>query len=460
MIKDYCGIFGIYNHKDAAQLTYLGLYALQHRGQESAGIVVSDGKQFKYHKKMGLVTDVFKQEDLENLEGHLAIGHVRYSTAGSSSLKNAQPFVVEHFADPLAIAHNGNLVNTVELRSKLEKSGSIFQSTMDTEVIVHLIAKSKKEKWEDKLCDALRAIKGAYSLVLLTRDTLIAARDPFGFKPLCLGKKDDAYVVASETCALDLIEAEYVRDIEPGEILFINENGLKSLKPFKKEKHAFCIFEYIYFSRPDSYIFGKNVHVTRKNLGRALAREAKIKADLVIPVPDSGICAGLGYAEESGIPLDIAIVRNHYVGRTFIQPSQFIRDVGVKIKLNPVKEVIKGKKIIIVEDSVVRGTTSRVRVKTLREAGAKEIHMCVSCPPHKFPCFYGIDFPTKKELIANNYSMEEIAKFIGLDSIHYLSLEGMLKSMPLPKEEFCTACFNGKYCIKVKDEISKLALEE
>ncbi|NOX96859.1 MAG: amidophosphoribosyltransferase [Nitrospirae bacterium] len=457
--REECGIFGVFGHKDAAELTYLGLYALQHRGQESAGIVVSDGKKVRIQKGMGLVTEVFKQKGLEGYPSHLAIGHVRYSTMGSSSLKNAQPFLVEYSNGSLAIAHNGNLVNAQELRRKLESSGSIFQSTMDSEIVIHLLAKSRKKNLQDRVFEALSQVKGAYSLLFLTEKELIAARDPQGVRPLCLGQLDGTYVIASESCALDLTRAKFLREIEPGEIVFIDEKGLRSFKPFPKERHSFCIFEFIYFARPDSYLFGGNVHLIRRAQGRELAREYSQEADLVMPIPDSGNSAALGFSKESGIPFEMGVIRNHYVGRTFIQPSPYIRDLGVRVKLNPVKEVLKGKRVVIVEDSIVRGTTSRTRIKTLREAGAKEIHMRVSCPPLKYPCFYGIDFPTKEELIASNRSVEEIADFVGLDSLGYLSLEGLFKAMPLPREEFCTACFNGVYPISIPKGMGKHTLE-
>jgi len=459
ILKESCGIFGIFGHADAARLTYLGLYALQHRGQESAGIVVSDGKQMAGHRGMGLVADIFSHEVLEKLPGHLAIGHVRYSTTGSSIIENAQPFFVKYSEGSIAIAHNGNLVNTLRLRNELEKSGSIFQTTMDSEVVIHLMARSNEADLEKRLIYSLTQIEGAYSFVLLTKEALIGIRDPRGFRPLCLGKLDDAYCIASETCALDLIQAEYVRDVEPGEILFIDKNGLRSVRPFSCVKHSFCIFEFIYFARPDSDIFGRSVYLTRKRLGMQLAKQCPVEADLVMPIPDSGNYAALGYAEQSGIPFEMGIVRNHYVGRTFIEPSQYVRDLGVRVKLNPVKEVLKDKRIVIVEDSIVRGTTSRTRIRTLRDAGAKEVHMRISCPPHRFPCFYGIDFPTRGELIASAHTLEEIRDYIGLDSIGYLSLEGMLSSMYLDKEEFCVACFNGNYPISANEEVSKYRLE-
>lgn len=458
-LKEECGVFGIFGHKDAANLTFLGLYALQHRGQESAGIAISDGKRVRSQKGMGLITEVFNQEALNRLTGNLAIGHVHYSTMGSSSIKNAQPFLAEYSRGSLAIAHNGNLVNARKLRQELESSGSIFQSTTDSEIIIHLLARSGKEKLRERVIESLSQVEGAYSLLLLAEKELVAARDPYGVRPLCLGRLEEAYVIASESCALDLTRAKFLREIEPGEVVFIDEEGLHSFKPFPWKRHSFCLFEIIYFARPDSYIFGGNVHLIRKAQGRELAKEYPLKADLVMPIPDSGNSAALGFAEESGMPFEMGVVRNHYVGRTFIQPSPYIRDLGVRIKLNPVREVLKGKKIVIVEDSIVRGTTSRARIKTLREAGAREIHMRVSCPPLKHPCFYGIDFPTKEELIAFTQSVEEIAKFVGLDSLGYLSLEGLLKAMPLPREEFCTACFQGDYPIPIPKGMEKQALE-
>jgi amidophosphoribosyltransferase len=457
--KEACGVFGIYGHKQAAELSYLGLYALQHRGQESAGIVVSDRRQLKAYKGMGLVADVFTPGTTEGLSGDIAIGHIRYSTMGSSSIKNAQPFLVEYSRGQLAIGHNGNLVNAKSLRDELEAAGSIFQSTMDTEIIIHLLAKSTEPTFEEALGNALGRIKGAYSLTLLRENQLIAVRDPHGWRPLCLGKLDDSFVVASETCALDLIQAQYIRDVEPGEVLFIDKDGLHSFKPLPKTSHAFCIFEYIYFARPDSNIFGGNVYAARKALGARLAEEYPVEADLVVPIPDSGNFAALGFAESASLPFEPAIIRNHYIGRTFIQPSQAVRDLGVKVKLNPVRELIKGKRIAIIEDSIVRGTTSKARLRALREAGAKELHMRVSCPPLISPCYYGIDFPTKEELIATRLSVEEIRKSLGLDSLAYLSLEGMLASMPLPKEEFCTACFTEDYPIPPEELVSKEALE-
>ena len=454
-----CGIFGVIGHKDAARLTYLGLYALQHRGEESAGIVTFDGKNVTQHKGLGLVGDVFDETIIGSLHGDLAVGHVRYSTTGSSLAKNIQPFLVKHKKSHIAVAHNGNFTNTVKLHAALEEKGSIFQTSMDSEIIVHLLAKAEDKSYKNRVIEVLSQLEGAYSFVLMLNDTLVGARDPFGWRPLCIGRLDGAYVLSSETCGLDLIQAKYVRDVEPGEVIFINKNGLESIKAFSQDKHSLCIFEYIYFARPDSNIFGKNVYLTRKQLGRQLAREYPADCDLVMPIPDSGNYAAVGFAEESRIPYEVGMIRNHYIGRTFIQPSQFIRDFRVKVKLNPIKDVLKGKRIAIIEDSIVRGTTSRARVKTLWEAGAKEVHMRISCPPLRFPCFYGIDFPTKKELIASRHSIEWVRDFIGVDTLKYLSKEGMLESMPLPSREFCSACFDGIYPIKPCRKMSKTILE-
>jgi len=459
-LKDKCGVFGIFGHKDASRLTYLGLYALQHRGQESAGIVTSDGRLVREHKGMGLVSEVFNEEEISKLTGNIAIGHTRYSTTGSSNIKNAQPFLVETLSGHIAVAHNGNLVNALTLRKKLEKEGAIFQSSMDSEIAIHAIAHSKKKDFKERIIDGISQLEGAFSMTLLVEDGIIAVRDERGFRPLSLGKLDGAYVIASETCAFDLIQAEFIRDIEPGEILFITEKGLKSVRITEKAvKSSFCIFEYIYFSRPDSSIYGYNVHLARKRLGAELAKEAPCKADLVIAIPDSGSSAAVGYSEQSGIPLDMGMIRNHYIGRTFIQPSQHIRDLSVRVKLNPIKDVVKGKKLVVIEDSIVRGTTSKARIRTLREAGAKEIHMKVSCPQHISPCYYGIDFPTKEELIASSHTVEEIRRFIGLDSLAYLSLDGLYKAMPLQKNKFCVSCFTGKYPVLPEQGIGKFNLE-
>ena len=460
--REECGIFGVYGNPDAAKLTYFGLYALQHRGQESAGIAVSDGCLVREYKHMGLVPDVFKEETLKSLKGHLSIGHVRYSTTGSSLLANAQPFVVFHGNEYYGIGHNGNIVNAVSLRRELESQGAIFQSTMDTEIIMHLVSRNLKYGIEEALIEALSRIRGAYSLVMCTKDKLIGIRDPRGFRPLCLGKLNGSYILASETCALDLIEAEYIRDLDPGEILIIDENGLRSLHPFPPTPPAYCIFEFIYFARPDSNIFGQNVYLFRKRLGHLLAREnSLISGDFVMPFPDSGNYAALGFAEASGIPLEMGVIRNHYVGRTFIQPSQAMRDFGVRVKLNPVKELLKDKRVVLVEDSIIRGTTTRTRINTLRESGAKEVHMLVSCPPHRFPCPYGIDFSTKGELIAASHSVDGIRDYIGLDSLNYLSLDGLLEGAgaSASNHSFCLACFNGDYSVAYEDQVRKDCFE-
>lgn len=454
-----CGIFGLIGHKEAARLTYLGLYALQHRGEESAGIVSLNGNNLHQHRGMGLVCDVFDESSIKTLKGNIAIGHVRYSTTGASLSKNTQPFVVNRKGGHIVIAHNGNIVNTVALRDSMEKNGSIFQTTMDSEIIAHLIAGAKNKDVVESVVEALSKIEGAYSLVLLVNGVLIGARDPYGFRPLCLGKYNGGYALSSETCALDLIKAKYVRDVEPGEIVFITKDSIKSIKPFPKKRKAFCVFEYIYFARPDSNIFGHNVYAARKQLGINLAKESKVGADFIMPVPDSGTYAAIGFSQAKKIPLEMGMIRNHYVGRTFIQPTQDMREFRVRVKLNPVRDLFKGKEIIVIEDSIVRGSTSRVRIKALRLVGAKKIHMCVSCPPLKYPCFFGIDFPTKEELIAAGHSLEWIREFIGLDTLTYLSQEAMLKSMPLPKESFCTACFDGNYPLKVPGDIAKLAFE-
>ena len=455
-----CGIFGIYPHKDAAHLTCLGLYALQHRGEESSGIVTRNGKKVYLHKALGLVSDVFDEKIIRSLHGELAVGHVRYSTTGSSNIKNTQPFYVKSKIGDIAIAHNGNLTNTLSLHRELENKGALFQTSMDSEIIAHLLAHSQKKDFKDAVIWSLSKLEGAYSLVLMLNDILIGARDTYGWRPLCLGKLDGAYVLASETCALDLIGAQYIRDIQPGEIVFIYKDKIESVTPFKKTPHAFCIFEYIYFARPDSNIFEHNVYMARKRLGAQLAAEFPADADIVMPIPDSGTYAALGFSEASKIPFEYGMIRNHYIGRTFIQPTQDLRDFRVKIKLNPLREVLKGKKVAIIEDSIVRGTTTRMRVKTLRLAGAKELHLRISCPPLKFPCFYGIDFPTKKELVASKHDIAWVRDFIGADSLEYLSLEGMLNSMPLPKENFCTACFIGKYPINHACRLSKNILEK
>ncbi len=448
--KDECGVFGIYAHPEAANITYLGLYSLQHRGQESAGIVSSDTKELHSHKGMGLVADVFSEDRLSKLPGSSAIGHVRYSTAGESHIKNAQPFTVEYSMGELAIAHNGNLVNNERLRGELEAYGSIFQSNMDTEVIVHLMATNNESTLLERLTAALRRVHGAYSLLVLSEDRLIAARDPHGFRPLLLGKLKGAWVVASETCAFDLIEAEMVREIEPGEVLVIDESGIKSYKPFEEAAYTPCIFEFIYFARPDSTIFGANVYEVRKNFGRELAKEFPVDADIVIPVPDSGGPAAIGYAEAAAIPFEMGLVRNHYIGRTFIEPKDSIRHFGVKVKLNAIKDLVKGKRVVVVDDSIVRGTTSRKIITMLRSAGAKEVHMRISSPPTVCPCFYGIDTPTKEELIASTQSVEQINKYITSDTLGYLSVEGLYRAVKESGGSFCDACFTGKYPVRIQ----------
>jgi len=445
-----CGIFGIYNHTEASNLAYLGLYALQHRGQESAGIVSSDNRQLHHYRQMGLVSEIFSKETLKRLSGRNAIGHVRYSTAGSSELKNAQPFVVDYHRGSLAIAHNGNLTNASFIKSELESRGSIFQSNMDTEVIVHLIARFKEKNIVERTVHALKQMEGAYSLLILTEREMIVARDPFGFRPMALGQLNEAHVVASETCAFDLIGAKFVREIEPGEIILINEEGIKSFKPFSPKQRHQCIFEFIYFARPDSFLFNRNVYEVRKSFGAQLAKESSVDVDMVVPIPDSGFPAALGYAAQSGIPLELGMIRNHYVGRTFIEPEQRIRHFGVKIKLNPVKGLLKGKRIITVDDSIVRATTSRKINKMFRNAEAKEVHVRISSPPITHPCFFGIDTPKRSELIASFHNLKEIQKFINATSLNYLSLEGLKKCMKEDAESYCYACFTGNYPIPIQ----------
>jgi len=457
--REECGIFAVYGHEDAAKLAYFGLYALQHRGQESAGIVTSDGRQVFEHKAMGLAPDIFDEQVLGRLKGHISLGHVRYSTTGSSLLMNAQPFRVRYSGTSLAIAHNGNLVNAGQIRSRLENNGSIFQTTMDTEVVLHLIAKSLKSGLEEATVRAMAQVRGAYSMVVMTEDALIGVRDPNGFRPLCLGKLNASYVLASETCALDLVDAEYIREVEPGEIVIINRDGLASIPPDISPRKTQCIFELIYFARPDSSVFGQNVYVFRKRQGNLLAREYPRDVDLVMPFPDSGNYAAIGYAQESGIPLEMGVIRNHYVGRTFIQPSQGMRDFGVKVKLNPVKEILKDRKVLIIEDSIIRGTTSRSRTKTLRKVGAREVHMLVSCPPHRFPCHYGIDFSSKGELVAAHKSVDEIRRFIGLDSLGYLNISHLDKATDIPRKELCLACFDGNYPVPIDQGFTKNCFE-
>ena len=444
--KHECGVCGISGHVDASKLTYFGLYALQHRGQESAGIVTSDGQRVTTHKAMGLVPEVFSEEILGTLEGTLSIGHVRYSTTGASNIINAQPLLISHKGKTLAVAHNGNLVNSISLRKELEEQGSIFQTTMDSEVILHLMAKSAADSLEEALEKTFTSIKGAFSMLMMTQKALIAIRDPNGFRPLCLGKLNNGgYIVASETCALDLIGARYIRDIEPGEILIIEGETMKSLYPWPKQRTSFCIFEHVYFARPDSDIFGINVYETRKRMGKILAREYRVDGDFVMPFPDSGNYAAIGYSQESGLPLEMGVIRNHYVGRTFIQPTQSMRDFNVRVKLNPVRSFLENKRVIIIEDSIIRGTTGKSRVESLRAAGAKEVHMLVSCPPTRYACYYGIDFPCSKQLIASGNEVDAIADYLGLDSLYYLSLEGLVEATGMTINDFCLACFNDDY---------------
>jgi amidophosphoribosyltransferase len=456
--KHECGVFAVYGHPDAALLTYYGLFALQHRGQESAGIVASNGpgEPFQIHRGMGLVSQVFSERELQQLQGTRAIGHVRYSTTGSSTLKNAQPLVVDCARGQLAIAHNGNLVNASVLRDELESKGSIFQTTVDSEIILHLLAQPAKRR--DALA-SLRQVQGAFSFMLMGEEEIIGVRDPFGFRPMVLGRLDDAFVLASETCALDLIHAEYIREIEPGEVIIINDDGIHSEWPFKEERKAFCIFEFVYFARPDSLISDHNVSKVRVEMGRELARLHPVEADMVVPVPDSGNYAALGFSQELDIPYEPAFVRNHYIGRTFLQPTQLIRDFNVRVKLNLIKELVAGKRVVVVDDSVVRGTTARARVVNLREAGAKEVHLRISCPPHKFACHYGIDFPDPKNLLANQMSPEEIGKYLEVDSIGYLDIAGMVRATGVPANEFCLACFNGDYPVPFDPELDKFIME-
>ena len=454
-----CGVFAVFNHPNAAALTYYGLFALQHRGQESAGIVTAkgNGELFHLHKAMGLVGQVFKEDDLARLAGNRAIGHVRYSTTGSSNLVNAQPMIGHGSRGQIGLAHNGNLINADVLRHELEATGSIFQTTNDSEIMLHLLAQPTSS--HGSALSALTRARGAFSLVIMSEREIIGVRDPFGFRPLVLGRLDDAYVLASETCAFDLIHAEFVREIEPGEVVIIDDHGIRSEWPFRQEKKAFCMFEYVYFARPDSLIDDVNVAAARTAMGRELARRHPAEADLVVPVPDSGNYAALGFAEELGIPFEHAFVRNHYIGRTFLAPSQLIRDFNVRIKLNLIKGAVKGKRVVVVDDSIVRGTTARARVVSLREAGAKEVHMRVSCPPHRHACHYGIDFPDPEKLLANQLTHAEICEYLGADSVGYLDVDGMVRATGRPEMEFCLACFTGKYPVPVDPALDKYIME-
>ncbi len=461
LVHEECGVFGIFGAKEAAELVYLGLYALQHRGQEGAGIVSSDDQRIYEHRGSGEVNEVFShREILGQLKGHLAIGHNRYSTTGASSSLNVQPLLITFKGGKLALAHNGNLTNSYSLRTWMEQNGSIFQTSSDSEIILHLVARSRKSTVVEMIQDALSKVKGAYSVVFNSGDSLIAARDPHGFRPLALGRLNRAWVVASETCAFDIIGAKYERDIQPGEIVVINREGIKSYSPFKPLKHAFCIFEFIYFARPDSKIFNENVDKIRRRLGRQLAKEKPVKADIVISVPDSSNTATLGFCEESGMKYEVGLIRNHYIGRTFIEPEQTIRDLDARIKFNPVSGVLKGQRVVVVDDSIVRGTTSKKLIHMLRKAGAKEVHFRVSSPPIISPCFYGIDMPTKEELIGSSKSVEQIREFLDVDTLGYLSLSGMLSMHSLNGREFCAACFSGKYPTKIEMNSGKYALEK
>ena len=457
--REECGVFGIFGHPEAANLTYLGLYALQHRVQESVGIATADGDKVRVSRAMGHVAEAFDEAALESLPGHIAIGHTRYSTAGESRLQNAMPILIDCAHGQIAVAHNGNLVNARELRDGLVRDGSIFQTSSDTEVILHLYARSREHTVEDALIESISQVSGAFSLALVTKDRLIAARDPHGFRPLALGRLGDAYIVCSETCALDLIGATYLRDVEPGELIVISDGGIRSLHPFPRGPLAHCIFEHVYFARPDSYVFGKSVNEVRTEMGRILAREAPADADVICPIPDSGVCGATGFSDASGLPMQMGLIRNHYVGRTFIQPQQAIRDFSVKIKLNPVRSVLEGKRVVLIDDSIVRGTTSRKIVKMVRAAGATEVHMRIACPPTISPCFYGVDTPSKSELIAATHSTEEIREFIGADTLAYLSLEGLLKSVTPDGGSYCTSCYTGRYPVAFpRDERAYLQL--
>jgi amidophosphoribosyltransferase len=461
-VKHHCGLFGVWGHSEAVYLTHLGLYALQHRGQESAGIVSTSGQGLLRHAGLGLVGQVFDERSLERIRGRIAIGHVRYSTTGSCTEANTQPLLFSFAGGQVAIAHNGNLINATLLRRKYEEVGHIFQTTSDTEVIIHLLAKPGHLNKLDPLTHVLNHLQGAYSLLLLFPDRMVAVRDPLGFRPLCLGELAcGAIVAASETKALDMVDARFVRDIEPGEIVTINDEGVTSRR-FGGDtggRGAACIFEQVYFADPSSVVFGDNVHLARVAMGRQLAREAPVEADLVVPIPTCGQCAALGYSQESGVPNGRAFTTSHYAGRSFIMPTQEGRDLAVKMKLTVIKEAVAGQRLVVVEDSVVRGTTTRGKIGALREAGAKEIHLRVASPPIRNPCYFGIDFPSQKELIAHTRSVDEIRGFLGVDSLHYLTLEGMLSCVKLPKSTYCTACFSGQYPMDVREPVEKFALE-
>jgi amidophosphoribosyltransferase len=457
--KDECGVFGIFGHPEAANLTYLGLYALQHRGQESAGIVAADGERMRISRAMGQVADAFNGETLEKLPGHLAMGHTRYSTAGESKIENAQPFLIDCAHGQIAVGHNGNLVNAGELRDRLVQSGSIFQTSSDTEVVLHLYARSKAPSVEEALVESISQLSGAFSLVLLTKNRLVATRDPYGFRPLAIGRLGDAWIVCSETCALDLIGATYLRDVEPGELVIITDGGLRSRRLFPASQLSQCIFEHVYFARPDSYVFGRSVNEVRTELGRILAREAPAEADVVVPIPDSGVCAAIGYSEVARIPLQMGLIRNHYVGRTFIQPQQSIRHFSVRVKLNPVRSILEGKRVVLLDDSIVRGTTSRKIVRMVKAAGAREVHLRISCPPTISPCFYGVDTPSRTELIAATHTLDEIKKYVEADTLSYLSLAGLRSAVGTQQNDYCTSCYTGVYPVAFpRDEQAYLQL--
>lgn len=458
--KEECGLFGIYGpNLDVANVTYYGLYALQHRGQESAGIAVSDGKRFKIHKDMGLVPEVFDEKLLEPMKGFIAIGHVRYSTTGSSLVANAQPLNFRYLKGLISLAHNGNLTNANEIRHRLALNGSVFQTTTDSEVIVKLIARYGQGSIEEALMKTMIDIKGAFSLLVMTEDKLIGVRDAYGVRPLCIGKMGDAFILASETCALDTVGAEFIRDVDPGEIVVIDGKGLRSIQTLKNPRQAFCVFEFVYLARPDSNFSGQNVTLVRREMGRQLAREYPVEADIVIPVPDSGIAAALGYAEASGIPYMEGLMKNRYIGRTFIQPDQKMRETAVRLKLNPIQGILEGKRVVMVDDSIVRGTTCKQIVQMLRNAGAVEVHLLVSSPPIHYPCYYGIDTSERNQLIAAKRSLDDIRKFIAADGLHYLSLDGMLKATGLPVDNFCAACFTGDYAIEIPQNVGKYSME-
>lgn len=458
--KHYCGVFGVYNAPNAGELTYYGLYALQHRGQESAGIVSCDQGEFHAIKGMGLVSSIFKPENLAALPGSMAVGHTRYSTTGSSMEANSQPMTIDCAKGQIAIAHNGNLTNAGALRAELEGRGSIFRTSVDSEIILHLMAQPRSVGSEPPAAQALRRIEGAYSLVMMTENELIGVRDPHGFRPLSLGRFNGGWILSSETCAFDLIGAEFERDIEPGEMVIIGKNGVESIRLFPRQNDtAFCVFEYVYFARPDSMIHRQSVYRARVEMGRALARENRIDADVVAPIPDGGNCAALGFSMESGIPYEMAFVRNHYVGRSFIQPTQRIRDLNVRVKLNLIRDLVDGKRVIVVDDSIVRGTTCRKRVNNLKEAGAKEVHVLVSCPPTRHPCYYGIDFPDREKLMAHNKSTDDIARELNADSVNYLSVDGMIEATGQKKSELCLACYTGVYPVRFDEDFDKLQNE-